>query len=75
MKVLSLVFPGFTFIDLAAPMQAFAMLPEFKSQVVWHEKGLVDSDAGVRVTATDDFDSCWKNPDTRPRPTGTRGII
>jgi cyclohexyl-isocyanide hydratase len=63
MKVLSLVFPGFTFIDLAAPMQAFAMLPEFKSQIVWQEKGVVDSDAGVRVTATDDFDSCWKNPD------------
>jgi cyclohexyl-isocyanide hydratase len=63
MKVLSLVFPGFTFIDLAAPMQAFAMLPEFKSQMVWQEKGCVDSDAGVRVTATDDFESCWKNPD------------
>src|SRR5258705_4041770 len=63
MKVLSLVFPGFTLIDLAAPMQAFAMLPEFESQIVWQEKGFVDSDAGVQVMATVDFESCWKNPD------------
>jgi cyclohexyl-isocyanide hydratase len=63
MKVLSLVFPGFTFIDLAAPMQAFAMLPEFESQIVWQEKGLIDSDAGVGVMATENFESCWKNPD------------
>ena len=63
MKVMSVVFPGFTFIDLAAPMQAFSMLPEFKSQVVWQEKGLVGSDAGVQVTATEDFGSCWTDPD------------
>ncbi|MBR0896733.1 DJ-1/PfpI family protein [Bradyrhizobium tropiciagri] len=63
MKVLSLAFPGFTFIDLAAPMQAFMMLPEFSSQIVWQEKGVVDSDAGVSVHATDDFKSCWKDPD------------
>src|ERR1700724_2586209 len=37
MKILSLVFPGFTFIDLAAPIQALMMLPEAKSQVVWQK--------------------------------------
>ena len=47
MKVLALAFPGFTFIDLAGPMQAFMMLPGFSSQIVWHSKGIVDSDAGV----------------------------
>ena len=34
MKILALVFPGFTFIDLAATMQALMMLPEAKSQIV-----------------------------------------
>ena len=63
MKVLALAFPGFTFIDLAAPMQAFMMLPGFSSQIVWHSKGIVDSDAGVSVQATEDFGSCWKDPD------------
>ena len=37
MKILSVVFPGFTFIDLAAPIQALMMLPEAKSQVVWQK--------------------------------------
>ncbi len=63
MKVLALAFPGFTFIDLAGPMQAFMMLPGFSSQIVWHSKGIVDSDAGVSVQATEDFGSCWKDPD------------
>src|SRR5580704_14836594 len=63
MKILSLVFPGFTFIDLAAPIQALMMLPEAKSQIVWQKKGVVASDAGVDVHATEDFQSCWKDPD------------
>jgi cyclohexyl-isocyanide hydratase len=63
MKVLSLAFPGFTFIDLAAPMQAFMMLPEFSSQVVWQNKGTVESDAGASVLATEDFSTCWRDPD------------
>jgi cyclohexyl-isocyanide hydratase len=63
MKILSLVFPGFTFIDLAAPIQALMMLPEAKSQIVWQKKGVVASDAGVEVHATEDFQSCWKDPD------------
>lgn len=41
MKILSLVFPGFTFIDLAGPIQALTMLPEAKSQVVWQKKGII----------------------------------
>src|SRR6516225_4380340 len=53
MKVLALAFPSFTFIDLAGPMQAFMMRPGFSSQIVWHSKGIVDSDAGVSVQATE----------------------
>jgi cyclohexyl-isocyanide hydratase len=63
MKVLAVAFPGFAFIDLAGPMQAFMMLPGFSSQIVWHSKGTIDSDAGVSVKATEDFGSCWKDPD------------
>jgi cyclohexyl-isocyanide hydratase len=63
MKVLAVAFPGFTFVDLAGPMQAFMMMPGFSSQVAWHSKGVIDSDAGVSVQATDDFGSCWKDPD------------
>jgi len=27
------------------------------------QQGIVDSDAGVSVQATEDFGSCWKDPD------------
>jgi cyclohexyl-isocyanide hydratase len=75
MKVLALAFPGFTFIDLAAPMQAFMMLPGFSAQVVWQSKGTVDSDAGVSVQATEDFGSCWKEPDVLFVPGNTVSLF
>lgn len=75
MKVLSLVFPRFTLIDLAAPMQALSMLPDFQSQIVWQEKGPVQSDAGVTVEATESFDTCWRDPDILFVPGNTLGLF
>ena len=75
MKILSLVFPGFTFIDLAGPIQALTMLPEAKSQIVWQKKGVVASDAGVDVHATEDFQSCWKDPDILFVPGNTLALF
>jgi cyclohexyl-isocyanide hydratase len=75
MKVLSFVFPGFTFIDLAAPMQAFSMLPGFQSQIVWQEVGDVASDAGVMVKATHDFNTCWDEPDILFVPGNTKWLF
>jgi transcriptional regulator GlxA family with amidase domain len=75
MKILSLVFPGFTFIDLAGPIQALTMLPEAKSQIVWQKKGVVASDAGVDVHATEDFQSCWRDPDILFVPGNTLGLF
>ena len=75
MKILSFVFPGFTFLDLAAPMQAFMTLPEAQSQIVWQKKGRVASDAGVDVQATEDFHSSWKGPDILFVPGNTLGLF
>jgi putative intracellular protease/amidase len=50
-KILSLVFPGFTFIDLAGPLQAFSLLPGAEFEFAWKERGPVPSDAGATVTA------------------------
>ena len=74
MKILSFVFPGFTFMDLA-PMQAFLMLPEATSQIVGQRKGIVASDAGVDVQATEDFHSGWKDPDILFVPGNTLGLF
>src|SRR6516165_7469200 len=75
MKVLAVAFPGFAFIDLAGPMEAFMMLPGFSSQIVWHSKGTIDSDAGVSVKATEDFGSCWKDPDILLVPGNTVSLF
>ncbi len=75
MKVLAFVFPGFTFIDLAAPMQAFGMLPDAQVQTVWQVAGPVPSDAGVTVQASHDFDGCWRDADILFVPGNTKALF
>lgn len=62
-KILNLIFPGFTFIDLAGPLQTFSLLPEAQTQFVWQERGPVPSDAGAVVTATHTFADAWDDVD------------
>jgi cyclohexyl-isocyanide hydratase len=75
MKILSLAFPGFTFIDLAGPMQALSLLPEATSQIVWKQEGPVKSDAGIGVIATNNFENCWKDPDIVFVPGNTNALF
>lgn len=75
MKVLALVFPGMTNIDLAGPLQALSLLPDFQAQIVWQEKGAVPTDAGVDVRATHDFGDCWREPDIFFVPGNTRALF
>jgi cyclohexyl-isocyanide hydratase len=56
-------------------MQALMMLPEAKSQIVWQKKGVVASDAGVDVHASEDFQSCWKDPDILFVPGNTLALF
>ncbi|MFF2523502.1 type 1 glutamine amidotransferase family protein [Streptomyces liangshanensis] len=51
MKMLSLVFPGFTLIDLAAPVQLMSLIPGIEFEFAWKERGPVPSDAGATVIA------------------------
>ena len=69
MKVLALTFPGFTFIDLAGPMQAFMMLPGFSSQVVWQTRALSipTNEKNVRILPTTLEVVCRLNADTGAR--------
>jgi cyclohexyl-isocyanide hydratase len=63
MKVLAVVFPGFTLIDLTGPMQAFSFLEGFECQVAWKEPGPIPTHGGVSVNATHAFGATWKEPD------------
>ena len=74
-KVLSLVFPGMTLIDLAGPLQALSFIPGFESQLAWKRTGALPSDAGVSVVATHGFDDCWEAPDLLFVPGNTKALF
>lgn len=75
MKILSLVFPGFTFIDLAGPMQALSLLPDMELELAWKTRGPVLPDAGPVVQATHAFDDSCADPDLLLVPGNTKALF
>lgn len=41
MKVLALIYPGMTLLDLVGPMQAWSVLPDYEVQYAWRHAGAV----------------------------------
>jgi cyclohexyl-isocyanide hydratase len=63
MKILSMVYPGMTLLDLVGPIQAWSLLPGYEVQYVWHRPGTVLTDSGLGVVATHGFEGAWTDPD------------
>lgn len=63
MKVLILVYPGMTLLDVIGPTQAWAVLPDYEVQYAWHRPGPVPTDCGLSVLATHHFEDSWADPD------------
>lgn len=63
MKVLAMVYPGMTLLDLVGPIQAWSFLPGYEVQYVWHRPGTVLTDCGLGVQATHGFEEAWTEPD------------
>ena len=63
MKVLALVYPGMTLLDLVGPLQAWSFLPGYEVQYAWHCSGPVTTDCGLTVQATNTFEGDWTDPD------------
>ena len=63
MKVLALVYPGMTLLDLVGPLQAWSFLPGYEVQFAWHCSGPVRTDCGLSVQATNTFEDAWTDPD------------
>ena len=63
MKVLALVYPGMTLLDLVGPIQAWSFLPGYEVQFAWHRPGTVLTDCGLGVQATHSFADAWADPD------------
>jgi cyclohexyl-isocyanide hydratase len=63
MKVLAMIYPGMTLLDLVGPLQAWSFLPDYEVQYVWHRSGPVPTDCGLTVHATNGFADAWTDPD------------
>ena len=63
MKVLALVYPGMTLLDLVGPVQAWRFLPGYEVQYVWQRAGPVLTDCGLSVQATNSFKDAWTDPE------------
>jgi cyclohexyl-isocyanide hydratase len=63
MKVLALVYPGMTLLDLVGPLQAWSFLPGYEVQYAWHKPGAVLTDCSLSVHATNSFEDAWTDPD------------
>ena len=75
-EILMLVYPRFTTLDLVGPQHVFALLgPEFKTRLVWKNKGEIVSDTGVPIRPTQSFSECTPNPFILFIPGGTDGTL
>ena len=63
MKVLAMVYPGMTLLDLVGPIQAWSLLPGYEVQYAWRRPGTVLTDCGLGVQASHGFDDAWMDPD------------
>jgi cyclohexyl-isocyanide hydratase len=63
MKVLAVVFPGMTPLDLIGPLQAIGFMPDVELQTVWKTAGAVQTDTGVSLLATHGFADAFTDPD------------
>ena len=63
MKVLAVVYPGMTLLDMVGPIQAWSLLPGYEVQYAWHHSGAVRTDCGLSVQATHSFEDAWTDPD------------
>ncbi len=63
MKIIAVLFPGMTALDLVGPMQALGFLPGAEIQTVWTHEGPVRSDNGLQLVASHSFLTAFPDPD------------
>jgi cyclohexyl-isocyanide hydratase len=75
MKILGVLFPGFTALDLIGPTTAWGLVPNTEFQTVARRAGPVKVDMGLEIVATHHLDNCWSSPDVLFVPGGGRGVF
>ena len=75
MKIIMLVYPGMTPLDLFGPLQAWSQVPEFDIQIVWKNTDPVMTDTGMAIVPTHSFSDAHQSPDLLFAPGGTKATI
>ncbi len=73
MKILMVVFPGFTATDLTGPLNAWGLTPGVEFQIAARAIGPVPTDMHLQILADHDLANCWQTPDVLFVPGGARG--
>jgi cyclohexyl-isocyanide hydratase len=75
MRILAVMFPGFTALDMIGPANCWGLMPDTQIQLAALRAGPVKSDFGADVVATHDLSSCLQDPDVLLLPGGGRGVF
>ena len=70
MLVQSLVYPGFTTLDLIGALQPLAQIPDVKTEIVAREPGANPTDTGAAIMADANFETASTAPDVILVPGG-----
>jgi cyclohexyl-isocyanide hydratase len=74
-RIVMLVYPKMTALDLIAPQLLFASLMNVDVQLVWKDRNPVVSDTGVPIVPTQTFENVAASPTVIFVPGGTKGTF
>jgi len=75
MKIVMLVYPGMTPLDLMGPLQAWSQIPEVNIQFVWKDLEPILTDTGLSIVPTHRFEDAYPAPDILFAPGGSQPTI
>ena len=70
MLILSLVYPGFTTLDLIGALQPLAQVPGSKTEIVAAQSGANPTDSGAAIMADATYETASRSPDVILVPGG-----
>lgn len=75
MRIACFLYPGFTSIDLIAPITVWQFIPNVKFEFIAAEKGLVTTDTGLMLNASHSYVDSASAPDVIFVPGGAKPTI
>ena len=73
MKIVMLVYPDMTLLDLVGPLQVWSLWPGAEIELVWKDTAPVMSDSGAAIVPTHSFADAEASPDILFSPGGLDG--